>query len=635
MKSLPILLAILLFSLPALAEKTSSLSKELEDFLGPPPPRFEQKFRKPAETLKAALRLSSDKKIDQATKKLQGLVHSELGEHASFELGRLLSLKKDYARSTAQLESLLKAYPGSVYADRAKDLLEQNECELGLKKKGVESIKLLQLCLWRASWRSWSKLEPQATSLYQQLKANKDPLLDSFVAELIQAMPSSSSLRQRLAKEIPAAKLDKLASVARYRTKSSSAAGVKAINPDLDLFNSAMKLVHQEDWEEANALFRRFPAEFPQSDHWERAQFWIARTEEKMGNQEEAQKRFAEVLAENPFTYYGLQAALYLSHDWAGALENGTHGPQPKRDPAKFEGSLVTRQALSLWRLRALLEAGLIDIAREEAKFLFHYRPGGAALGQSEARGALFMARLFGESGYYLAAFSHAYAALSLDPTLLDESSVSLIFPSVFGNDFQKAAEKTGVNPLLLASVAKQESAFIPNAVSRADALGLMQLLLPTAQEVVKVDDREDLFRPDLNSQAGALYLKKLLLRFDNNIAFALAAYNAGPSRMSGWQKDFVANSPLLRKSFDPDAFIESIPFTETRKYVGNILRNYAWYKLLAKDGKIGSIQELSFQWQKPEAPTKAESEKSKESGTTTSPLAPKKTDSSDPTAGS
>lgn len=617
-------LALLLAAIPTLAlAKPTKLPKDLEDFLGPPPAKFEQKFRRPALDLRAAFTLMHGKKAGAAMSKLQALAATELGEHALFELGRLQAETKDYQKAQATLEKLLRQHPGTGYQERARDLLDEAECALGLRKKGAEAQALLRRCLWRAPWKSWARLEPQALALYTQLKAGKDPLLDSFIAELLQAMPAGSALRQKIAKEHSADKLDKLAALARYRTKSSSPAGVKAVNPDLDLFDSAMKLVHQEDWEEANTLFRRFPAEFPQSEHWERAQFWIARTEEKLGNHDEAKKRFEQILAENPFTYYGLQAAIYLKHDWATALANGTHGPQAARAPAKLEGAVVTRQALSLWRLRALLEAGLIEVAREEAKFLFHYRPGGSTIGQDAGRGALLMARLFGESGYHLGAFSHAYAALSLEPSLLDSSSASIIFPSVFSAEFSAAAEKTGVHPLLLTSVAKQESAFLPNAISRADALGLMQLLLPTAKEVATVGSRDDLFRPELNLQAGALYLHKLLLRFENNIAFALAAYNAGPSRMSSWQRDWVAASPLLKKGFDPDVFIDSIPFSETRKYVANILRNYAWYKLLNKDGNIGSIQELSYQWQKPAgAPaateTKTETQTSTASGTAT-----------------
>ena len=106
------------------------------------------------------------------------------------------------------------------------------------------------------------------------------------------------------------------------------------------------------------------------------------------------------------------------------------------------------------------------------------------------------------------------------------------------------------------------------------------------------------LFDPGANTKAGALYLYKLLDKYQGNIALALAAYNAGPNRVQQWLKD-LDETPLMKDGFDPDAFIDAIPFSETRKYVGNILRNYAWYKILSREGTITSVQELIFQWQK------------------------------------
>lgn len=596
--SLFLLLALSTSALAAKAPPTL-LPKELAEFLGPPPAKFEQKFRKPAKDLKAAHELLVKKKIDSAIGKLQGIVASELGEHALFELASIYRDKKDFVKSSAQAEKLLRAYPGSVYADRLRDLIDENECDHGLVAKGAESVRLLQLCLWRTSWKGWSEREKQATALFDKLKAAKDPLLEPFVAELIQALPASSALRVKIGRAFSADKLDQLANLARFRSRSVTPAGVKANFPDLEVFDSAMKLVMQEDWREANTLFKRFPAEFPQSEHWERAQFWIAKTEEKLGHDEEAKKVYQQILAENPFTYYGMQAAIYLKHDWAAVLQN----PAPPVQ-AKWSGALLTRQALSLWRLRALVETGLVDYAREEARFLAQAKGNGAGIGQDDASGALMMAELFHESGNHMAAFSHAYAALSLDPNLLNKNSAGYIFPFVFRDSFEAAGERSGVNPLLLLSVAKQESAFLPKALSRADALGLMQLLAPTAREVMPKINKEDLFEPGPNTQAGSLYLLKLLERFQGNIALALAGYNAGPTRASQWQRELL-ETPLMQKSFDPDAFIDSIPFSETRKYVGNILRNYAWYKMLANEGSMGPVSELMYQWRKspPEKP--------------------------------
>jgi outer membrane protein assembly factor BamD (BamD/ComL family) len=580
-----------LFALPALA----SLPAPLENFLGPPPAKFEQRFHEPARALKAAHELIRKKNVEGAIAKLTPLAGGELGEHALFELANLHREKKEFAKSAADAERLLRAYPNSVYTDRTHDILDHDECDQGLASKTEEANRFLERCLWRAPWKTWnSELSQEATALYERLKAAKDPLFEPFVAEVIQAMPGNSALRHRIANDLSADKLEDLSTLARYRTRSPTPAGVKAVNPDSDLFDTGMKAVLKQDWKEANTIFKKFQTDFPQSEHGERAQYWVARTEAQLGHEEEAKKRFTQILTENPFTYYGLQAAIYLKFDWSPRISE----PTPLL-AAKFEGALTTRQALSLWRLRALLTEGLIDYAREEAKTLGGSKAAGAGVGQDDGKGALLMARLFEESGNYMAGFSHAYAGISLEPTLLNRGSVSLIFPQPFLADFEAAADTTGVNPFLLLSVAKQESAFIPNALSRADALGLLQLLPVTARDTRAGTTRNDLFDPAINAQVGGLYLKKLLDKFQGNIALALSAYNAGPGRANQWTREFIIDSPLMKAGFDPDAFIDSIPFTETRKYVGNILRNYAWYKMLANDGTVTTVKELQFQWQR------------------------------------
>jgi tetratricopeptide (TPR) repeat protein len=585
------LLLSLSLTLPALA----ALPAPLEEFLGPPPAKFEQRFHAPARALKAAHELIRKKNVAGAIAKLTPLANGEMAEHALFELANLHREAKSFAKSATNAEHLLRAYPNSVYTDRTHDILDHDECDEGLASKTEEANRLLERCLWRAPWKTWNgELSQEATALYERLKAAKDPLFEPFVAEVIQAMPGNSSLRRRIANELSSDKLEDLSTLARYRTRSPTPSGVKAVNPDSDLFDTGMKAVLKQDWKEANAIFKKFQTDFPQSEHGERAQYWVARTEAQLGHDDEAKKRFAQILTENPFTYYGLQAAIYLKHDWLPRISE----PTPPV-AAKFEGSLTTRQALSLWRLRALLEEGLVDYAREEAKTLGASKAAGAGIGQDDGKGALLMARLFEESGNYMAGFSHAYAGISLDPTLLNRGSVQLIFPQPFLTDFEAAADSTGVNPFLLLSVAKQESAFIPNALSRADALGLLQLLPVTARDTRAGTTRNDLFDPAINAQVGGLYLKKLLDKFQGNIALALSAYNAGPGRTNQWAREFVNDSPLMKAGFDPDAFIDSIPFTETRKYVGNILRNYAWYKMLAKDGNVTTVKELQFQWQR------------------------------------
>jgi soluble lytic murein transglycosylase-like protein len=583
------------FQLSALAATT--LPSEINTFLKPTPKEYEKAFLKPAKQLKKAQEALSSGKRDLALKEFLALTKkTEMAEHAIHELAALYREKKEFAKSTELATRFLYENPYSPYRDEMEDFIQQNDCDLGLqeaKKKSSTAKQTLFRCLSRTPWKKWNERENEATALYTLLKNSKDPLLGPFIGEVLQAMSSSSDLRGKIQRETSEKDLNGFAEIARFRTKSIPAAGVKSINPDQDLFDSAMALVLEKNWSQANEIFKKFLEEFPQSEHIERAQYWVARTEEEKGNKEEANKLYEEIYNSNLLSYYGLQSAIKLKKDLTLLLVPS------ELKLNSFQGNLLPKQYQSLWRLKALMEVGLIDFARIEAQSLFQFRPGGFTVGQEDPNNALLMAIFYQNAGYSLAAFSHAYAAVTLDPSLLNLLSLEIFFPAEFQKEFEIAAAETEVHPLLLASITKQESAFIPKATSKANAYGLMQLLLGTAKEVNPKADLEKLYTPEENIKMGAKYFQKLLDRYQGNIALALAGYNAGPSRASQWQKKML-EAPAMADKFDVDIFIDTIPFTETRKYVAAILRNYAWYKLLQKDAMISSIEELATQWQKP-----------------------------------
>jgi soluble lytic murein transglycosylase len=132
-------------------------------------------------------------------------------------------------------------------------------------------------------------------------------------------------------------------------------------------------------------------------------------------------------------------------------------------------------------------------------------------------------------------------------------------------------------------SLIRQESAYDDVAYSYAGAHGLMQIITPTAKRIAEEIGQEnfqvgELNSPNTNMKFGAWYLNQLLKKFHGNIALALASYNAGPQKVADWLD--------WSSSLEVEAFIEEIPYRETRLYVKKILRNLVVYSQLYQEGE-------------------------------------------------
>ncbi len=150
----------------------------------------------------------------------------------------------------------------------------------------------------------------------------------------------------------------------------------------------------------------------------------------------------------------------------------------------------------------------------------------------------------------------------------------SLRYLAPFRSEFDAASRSNDVDVELLYGIARQESRFSPDIVSSAGAVGLMQLMPGTARWVAKQMGRNDyrataIADVDLNTQFGAYYFKYWLDRLDRMPALAAAAYNAGPRRAQAWRPA----APL-----EGAAWVETIPFNETRDYVKKVLANSMIY---------------------------------------------------------
>jgi len=146
---------------------------------------------------------------------------------------------------------------------------------------------------------------------------------------------------------------------------------------------------------------------------------------------------------------------------------------------------------------------------------------------------------------------------------------LALRFPVNYLSQVQYNAYWQNLDPAIIFGVIRQESMLDKNARSAVGALGLMQIMPGTGQEIASTlhetwQAENSLLNPDVNIKYGTFYYKQLLTRFDGHFALATAAYNAGPNRVVKWLPN---DRPV-----PADVWIETIPYKETRKYVTSVL---------------------------------------------------------------
>jgi len=149
------------------------------------------------------------------------------------------------------------------------------------------------------------------------------------------------------------------------------------------------------------------------------------------------------------------------------------------------------------------------------------------------------------------------------------------LYPLGYWTEVRTQAAARGLDPFLVLALVRQESLFEPEAVSPADAHGLMQLMPATARELARAadghaPDRARLHEPAVNIALGTALLRRLLDRYGGSVVKALAAYNAGEDAVAKWERRYGSRTE--------DEFVELVSFRETRDYVKAVLRNYRMY---------------------------------------------------------
>ena len=297
------------------------------------------------------------------------------------------------------------------------------------------------------------------------------------------------------------------------------------------------------------------------------ALYWRGRAVEQARDRAAAEPIYLKVLAEAPRSYYGMLAARRV----ARAPETARRGP-PVALPAKPEDAVAADPGFA--RVDLLRRIGLVEFAWEELEDVVQ-----ASVGDH--------ARLYGASAAYvrderyhlalrIARRHFAALAVSGDPAL-PRAFWEIIYPLGWRNDVADAAQRAGLDPYLVAAVVREESSYYPRAVSRAGARGLMQLMPATARPMADLrglafEGGSLLDDPRANLDMGASFLAGLLKEFGDP-RVALAAYNAGPKRARDWWK--------ARRTSDMEAWVEQIPYDETRHYVKRVTLSWEEYRRL------------------------------------------------------
>ncbi len=348
------------------------------------------------------------------------------------------------------------------------------------------------------------------------------------------------------------------------------------VDMDLQLFQQGFDSYLQGKYAEAFKSLDELINTYPRTNIKLRTKYWIARAAQKLGEKAKAETLYKEIIREIPFSYYAL---LSMWNSGIDVLRN-IDAVLPM---ATTSAQLSTpADHVRLKRAEIFIANRAFEFARYELKEI---KP-------KENMSNEFLVYLTGLnhiSRNYVVSFQFMNDLSYRNYTGFQSSyGEKMIFPSLEIKNLETFARANSLDPVIIMSLMKQESAFNSEAISTSNAFGLMQIITPTARDLDSEIEAENLFDPDRNMSLGARYVKQLMKRFDGEIIYALAGYNAGPGNADKWR--------ALAKEKDnlaPDEAIELIGFKETHDYVQNILRNYYWYKRRFNGEGAASLEKM------------------------------------------
>jgi soluble lytic murein transglycosylase len=295
----------------------------------------------------------------------------------------------------------------------------------------------------------------------------------------------------------------------------------------------------------------------PSSSELLAAEYWSGRAWSAAGDSATARSRWKSVERRSSLSYYSMLASRKLGRaPWVPSAAADSFVSFPAADSAFARAALLERLGMD---------------PEAELEYAYLQEHAGSSADSILATAAAFRAHGLASRGISLAQRALARGAAP------DARVYRLLYPVSLDAALEAEATINGLDPSLVAALIRQESRFNPRATSPVGARGLMQIMPRVGHTIANgLDfpawDAALLYQPDVSLQLGTSHLADLLSGYSDD-GRALAAYNAGKSRVERWSKKHGTD--------DPELFVERIPYRETRDYVRIIQRNRELYASL------------------------------------------------------
>ncbi len=304
----------------------------------------------------------------------------------------------------------------------------------------------------------------------------------------------------------------------------------------------------------------------PTSEVAPEAGFWAGKWAQTSGNNDQAAKLFQKVLSEHPESYYAWRSAAILGWNVGDFNTVRSMNPQVQKPlfrPELTAGSPALKELYQLGQDREAWSHWQIEFQnRVKPSIAEQFTDGVMRLGVGENLDGLYMVGSLRdrETPEDKAQYQQLRQQIGYWQAL---------YPFPFVDTIENWSQQRQLNPMLVTALIRQESRFEPDIKSSVGAVGLMQVMPETGEYIannIKVKQFK-LADPETNIKFGTWYLDHTHLEYNNNSMLAVASYNAGPGAVAGWLSK--------AKTQDPDEFVETIPYSETRGYVKSVLGNY------------------------------------------------------------